>query len=120
MATLDTLKVHHLEHSGEFMIINASDFDSRIHQHYSSPKKKKSKSAEPPAEPPVDLPAGSSQSEQRIQREHELIELFDANPTSAWREIAALAEPHGVEKPESGWRDAIPLIAAAEHPDATD
>lgn len=110
MATVDTLKVHHLENLDEFMVINASDFDSRIHQHY-SPKKKRSKPADPPADP--------TPNDQRSQREQDLYAAYDSDQLS-WRDIAALADPLGIEKPEGGWRDAIPLIAAAEYPDATD
>ena len=31
-----------------------------------------------------------------------------------WRELKAIAEPLGIEKPEGGWDESIPFILAAE------
>lgn len=44
-------------------------------------------------------------------REEELKALFKAK---GWREIAKIAEPLGIEKPEEGWDAAIPQIVAKE------
>jgi len=113
---LKTIKVNHLENADDFMIINASDFDSRIHTRYSSKKKSQPKTEETQAQT---KPVQPTVSERRAQREQELYAGYDDSSLS-WRDIAALAEPHAIEKPESGWRDAIPLIAAAEFPDASE
>lgn len=53
---------------------------------------------------PVPTPADNS-------REEELKALFKAK---GWRELAKIAEPLGIEKPEAGWDEAIPQIVAKE------
>ena len=46
-------------------------------------------------------------------RTAELEELY-LSDEGGWRAIKAIADPLNIEKPETGWDDAIPLIVEAE------
>lgn len=102
MPELDTVKVVNPDGSG-LMIINAQDFDPKIHTRWEARKSSKKESQPETIETPV--------SDAVLDRINELENLYKA---SGWRSIADLAESLGIEKPDSGWRDAIPLIADKE------
>ena len=50
----------------------------------------------------------------REDRTAELREILDQD--SGWRQIKAIAEPLGIEKPTGGWDEAIPEIIKKEFP----
>ena len=104
---LDTIKIHHPDDATDYMIINAVDFDPKVHRRYSSSR---GTTTQPTSNPEI------STAELKASRTQELEAIYD-DPDQGWRAIAALAAPLGVEKPASGWRDAIPLIVDAEFKD---
>ena len=72
-----------------YLIINKADFDPEQHSVYGK-------------ESGLELSNSDRQSRQAE------LEGMD------WREIKPIAESHGIEKPEAGWDEAIPLILDAE------
>lgn len=94
MTTLPTVVIEHPDGDGP-MVINAADFNPRIHQRWSE--------AEAVAQ------AGGDPVQVRIA------ELERIYSDEGWGAIADLAGAVAVAKPaKGGWRSAIPLIAAAE------
>lgn len=105
MPEVKTIKVINPDGEG-FMIINESDFDSKIHTRYEQRKQSKKDESQSKTkqrtEPASDL---------ELARIQELESIYQQD---GWRAIADLAEGMGIEKPEKGWRDAISLIAEKE------
>lgn len=105
MPEIETIKVVNPDGEG-FMIINKSDFDPKTHTRYE--QRKQAKKAETQTETKKRIEPASDSELERIQ------ELESIYQQDGWRAIADLAEGMGIEKPEKGWRDAIPLIAEKE------
>ena len=47
-------------------------------------------------------------------RRAELQAIYDEGDGRNWSPIKAIAESYGIDKPDGGWEDAIPLIVDAE------
>lgn len=77
---------------GGYIIINEADFDPGQHRRYEG-------------EEEIDKALDESQDWQTL-----LGRLYDDR---GYHPIRLLAEKLGIEKPETGWREAIPAIAAA-------
>jgi hypothetical protein len=110
MPELDTIKVVNPDGEG-FMIINAEDFNPKLHTKWEARRPKKESQLKT-----TETSEGITQSNDPVAdvvlaRINELEGLYKE---SGWRSIADLAESMGIEKPPSGWRDAIVLIAEAE------
>jgi hypothetical protein len=85
---LPTVAIQHPTLEGEWMLINQQDFDPALHVLFGAM----------PTDP----------AEIRTQ------ELQGLYAQDGWMAIKAIATPLGIEKPETGWDAAIPLIVAAE------
>lgn len=100
LRVFETIVIHHPDHEGQPLIIAKDDFDPRKHKIYlyEGIEKEAARKVEEPVKPPSN-------------RAEELREIYR---TQGWRAIKAIADQYGIERPENGWDDAIPLILKAE------
>lgn len=108
MPELKTIKIVNPD-GPDFILINESDFDPKIHTRWEQRKPSKSKSDDK-----TETEISQSQdatTDSVLARINELEALYTRD---GWRPIADLGESLGIEKPDGGWRDAIPLIAERE------
>ena len=102
MPILPTVKIKWPGSDSGYLVINEKDFDSAIHTLYEA-SSKPSKSVAPMGSNPA-----------REQREAELQGLLPDN----WRSVKRIAQELGIEKPNGGWDEAIPLILQKEFYDS--
>jgi hypothetical protein len=108
MAEIPTIQIE--DGQGGYLLINQEDFDPSQHRRFNlrqsaSPSPAPTPTPAPASAPTVELPP---EVEVRIQQLEAIYE------SEGYRGIQAIAIPLGIEKPEGGWRDAIPLIIEAE------
>lgn len=72
-----------------------------------------SRAPQPIATKPAQSPQPEATiTEATITRESRESDLMDMS----WQAIKKIAESHGIEKPEDGWDEAVPMILDAEYP----
>lgn len=112
MSEVPTVQIE--DGQGSYIVINEEDFNPAEHKRF-NPRKSASPSLSPaptPSPAPSSDGAESSLSPDQEVRTQQLEAIFQ---TEGYRGIQAIATPLGIAKPEGGWKDAIPLIVAAEN-----
>jgi len=93
---LKTVRIKHLGSDKHWLTINQVDYDANVHQLWESASKPQSEAT---------LNAGDSAA--KLYSEEELLDL-------PWQTIKSIATQLGIEKPEGGWDEALPLILEAQ------
>lgn len=102
MPEIPTIEVENPDGSGS-MVINASDFNPKVHTKWAS---------KPAAKRPRKVKgATAADADPTAERIAELEALYSE---AGWQAIKEIADPLGIEKPDEGWKAAIPLIVERE------
>lgn len=108
MASIPTIKIVNPDGEG-YAIINESDFNPKLHTKWE--QRKQSKPKKESSQDGTETLSNDESADRVLARIQELEQVYQS---SGWRAIADLAETLGIEKPDEGWRAAIPLIAQKE------
>jgi len=106
MAEIPTIPIE--DGQGGYLLINEEDFDPSQHKQFNL------RHAASPSPAPTPAPVPSPAAELPPEVEVRMQQLEAIYESEGYRGIQAIAIPLGIEKPEGGWRDAIPLIVEAE------
>lgn len=109
--TIPTVYVHSINDPAYRVRINEADFDPAIHTLWNDAvQQKEEKETSQAAQKQTELIEPETQ-DARAYREIELMGIYESD---GWRGLKAIAEPLGIEKPQDGWDESIPLILEAE------
>jgi hypothetical protein len=97
--------------------INLSDFDPNLHTPYEEKVLRQQKEEATQGQQVAEYDQADLEviePEITDAREYREIELMGIYEQDGWRGLRAIAKPLGIEKPDDGWDEAIPLILEAE------
>ncbi len=106
---LPTIYVHSLNDPAYRVRINEADFDSEIYTIWGDAVQKEKEISQATEEQTQLIEPETEDA--RSYREIELMGIYEED---GWRGLKAIAVPLGIERPEEGWDESIPLILEAE------